>query len=430
MRPCRNLVQSSLCALCDSVVKNVFGCSNQYLLATEIYEEPKHHYVHHGSIEMPLCKEDIVKAFEEKFGETPQFVIRAPGRVNLIGEHTDYNDGFVMPLAIDRAIWIALRPRDDGKIVVTSLDYHESGEFDLGDFSHTDAGWIEYLKATAWALQEEGFVLSGWEGVMQGDVPRGAGLSSSAALEMATARSCAAVADLPWDSSKMALLGQKAENKWIGVNCGIMDQMISASGREGEAMLLDCRSLQRDMVPLPSGMAVVILDTSTRRGLVDSKYNERRACCEAAAQSFQVKALRDVTSESLEARKDQLDETTYRRARHVITENERTEEAAKAMKSGDAERLGLLMNESHESLRDDYEVSNDALDAMVEAARSHEGCLGARMTGAGFGGCAVALVRAEEAEDFVAKTSALYKEKTGHDAAVYVCTATEGAAVV
>lgn len=376
---------------------------------------------------MSLTKEDIIAQFQSRFGEAPKWVIRAPGRVNLIGEHTDYNDGFVMPLAIDRAIWIALRPRDDSIVSVHSIDYDQTCEFDLSALKHEDAGWIEYMKGTANVLIEAGHTLGGWEGVMQGDVPLGAGLSSSAALEVATARTFATVSELPWDPSAMALLCQKAENQWIGVNCGIMDQMISACGTADHAMLLDCRTLERREAAFPPGVAVVVLDTATRRGLVDSKYNERRASCEAAAKFFGVKALRDVTADVLHARAAEMDDMILRRARHVVTENERTEKAAVAMDAGDAQLLGQLMNESHISLRDDYEVSSDALDAMVESAQKHPACIGARMTGAGFGGCAVALIEASAADDFVEKTVALYKAKTDNDPAVYVCTATAGA---
>ena len=214
-----------------------------------------------------------------------------PGRVNLIGEHTDYNDGFVLPMAIDRAVWIALRPRDDRRVLVRSIDYNESAEFSLDDLVRQKAGWIEYLKGTAWALQDAGCGLVGWEGVMAGDVPLGAGLSSSAALEMAAARAMAAAANLPWNPAAMAKLCQRAENKWVGVNCGIMDQMISAAGRAGPR---DAPGLSRpclQQAPLPSGVVVVVLDTSTRRGLVDSAYNDRRRQCEQAAALFGVRAL-------------------------------------------------------------------------------------------------------------------------------------------
>ncbi|MEN6449236.1 MAG: galactokinase [Thermoguttaceae bacterium] len=379
---------------------------------------------------MPIEKADVTAQFTRRFGEPPRWVVRAPGRVNLIGEHTDYNDGFVLPLAIDRAVWIALRPRTDRTVAVHSLDYHETGQFSLDGLDRGEPGWIEYLKGTAWSLQQAGHRLDGWEGVLTGDVPLGAGLSSSAAVEMATARASAAASGLAWDPATMAKLGQKAENQWVGVNCGIMDQLISAAGRVGHALLIDCRSLEMKPVPLPPGVAVAVLDTSTRRGLVDSAYNERRSQCEAAARQFGVRALRDVTIEQFERSADGLDAVTRRRARHVISENERTVRAAEAMRRGEAAELGRLMGESHRSLRDDYEVSSDALDAMVDCAMAHEACLGARMTGAGFGGCAMALVRAESAEDFAARTAAAYQTKTGHTPAVYVCQATNGAEVV
>lgn len=379
---------------------------------------------------MPIAKTDLITEFTNRFHEPPRWVVRAPGRVNLIGEHTDYNDGFVLPMAIDRAVWIALRPRGDRSVAVYSLDYQEQGQFSLGKLERGKPGWIEYLKGTAWSLQAAGHATTGWEGVLAGDVPLGAGLSSSAAVEMATARALAAAANLPWDATAMAKLGQQAENRWVGVNCGIMDQLISAAGQAGHALLIDCRSLDQLPVPLPSGVAVVVLDTATRRGLVDSAYNERRGQCEAAARTFGVRALRDVTIEQLDAMADAFDPVTVRRARHVITENERTLQAADAMRRGDAVGLGRLMAESHRSLRDDYEVSSEALDAMVECAAAHEACLGARMTGAGFGGCAIALVRADAANDFADRTSAAYQKKTGNTPAVYVCQATNGAEIV
>lgn len=379
---------------------------------------------------MALGKQDISAYFTERFGQSPRWVVRAPGRVNLIGEHTDYNDGFVLPLAINRAVWLAVRPREDCRVVVHSIDYGQTCEFALNGLKHEQAGWIEYLKGVAWSLQDAGLGVRGWEGVLAGDVPLGAGLSSSAALEMATARVFAVVSGLPWEASVMAKLGQRAENKWVGVNCGIMDQLISATGQEGHAMLIDCRSLDIQPAPLPDSVAVVVLDTATRRGLVDSAYNERRAQCEAAASFFQVRALRDVSLEAFVRTGSRLDEITRRRARHVITEDTRTLRAVEVMRQGDIAALGQLMNQSHVSLRDDYEVSSDALNAMVECAQAHPACFGARMTGAGFGGCAVALVRTELADDFVGTTSSAYQVKTGNKPVVYVCRATNGAEVV
>jgi galactokinase len=376
---------------------------------------------------MSLSRSDLVRVFRERFSRAPQWIVRAPGRVNLIGEHTDYNDGFVLPLAIDRAIWIALAARPDRRVIVLSADFHRSGEFSLDRLVHEQAGWLEYLKGVAWSLADAGFSLTGWEGVVQGDVPQGAGLSSSAALEVATARAFAAAGDWNWEPVAMAKLGQRAENKWVGVNCGIMDQLISATGRAGHAVLIDCRSLDLAPVPFPPGAGVAILDTATRRGLVDSEYNERRARCEAAARAFGVRALRDVDLERCGREAGRLDDTTCRRARHVISENQRTLDAAAAMRRGEVRKLGRLMNASHASLRDDFQVSNDALNVMVECAGRHPACYGARMTGAGFGGCAVALVDLAAGEDFAAAVAAAYEQSTGHTPAVYVCQATDGA---
>ena len=372
----------------------------------------------------------VTQAFEARFGVPPAFVVRAPGRVNLIGEHTDYNDGFVLPMAIDRAVWIALRPRQDRQVDIHSLDLGQSATFSLDGLRYEQANWVEYLKGVAWALQDKGYKLRGWEGVISGDVPRGAGLSSSAAIELTTARAFQVVSEFAWDAAAMARLGQRAENRWVGVNCGIMDQMISAAGLAGTALLIDCRSLDFEPAPLPAGTSVIILDTATRRGLVDSAYNERRAQCEAAARFFGVPALRDVSVEQFEARAGELDQLTRRRARHVVSENARTLAAAEAMRQGDASELGRLMDASHTSLRDDFEVSSRELDIMVRCAQRVPGCLGARMTGAGFGGCAVALVDGGVAEGFAQAVAASYQAGAGFTPNIYICTATNGAEVV
>ena len=369
----------------------------------------------------------VIQDFTTRFGAPPTRVVRAPGRVNLIGEHTDYNEGFVMPLAIDRATWIALRPRPDSTVRLFSLDHNEEAVFDARAVERAPMSWREYPKGVAHALAGAGFPLQGWEGVTVCDVPMGAGLSSSASYELAVARAFCAASGFPWDAPRMALLGQQAENEWVGVKCGIMDQMISAVGRDGQAVLIDCRDLSLRYAPLPADTAVVILDTRTRRGLVDSAYNERRAQCQQAAAHFGVKALREVSLATFTARAHELDPTTARRARHVISENERTVQAAAAMENGDAVRLGRLMNQSGDSLRVDFEVTNRELDQMVEAARGQEGCLGARMTGAGFGGCAVALVKAGQADAFARQTAAAYNRASGRTPAIYVTPACAGA---
>lgn len=374
-------------------------------------------------------RQRVEQEFISRFGGRPSIVVRAPGRVNLIGEHTDYNDGFVLPMAIDRAAWIALRPREDGRVIARSLDFEEDGEFALTDLKNTKAGWLEYLKGVAWALGDAGHKLRGWEGVVAGDVPVAAGLSSSAALEMATARAFAAVSKWVWNPVEMAKLCQRAENKWIGVNCGVMDLLISAAGKDGHALLIDCRSLELQPVPLPREAVVVVLDTTKSRALAASAYNRRRAECETAAATFGVATLRDVTVDAFRARASELDEIIRRRARHVIGENDRTLRAAEVMRKGDAEALGRLMNESHASLRDDYEVSSRELDTIVNCARAAQGCLGARMTGAGFGGCAIALVREKAAAKLVESVKDCYREATGIEPNVYVCRAVNGAEV-
>ncbi len=374
-------------------------------------------------------RERVIGAFQARFGGEPTFVVRAPGRVNLIGEHTDYNDGFVLPIAIDRAVWIALRPTGARRVRVRSLDYESEAELPLDALEHAGEGWADYVTGVAWGLAGSGRPLTGWDGIIGGDVPRAAGLSSSAAVELAALRAFAAAADLPWEPRTMALLGQRVENEWIGVSCGIMDQLVVAAGQAGHALLIDCRTLEIDAAPLPAGAAVVVLDTGTRRGLVDSAYNERRHQCEEAAAFFGVRALRDVDAATFAARADELDPMVRRRARHVVSENARTLHAAAAMRAGDLPRLGQLMDASHESLRDDFEVTNDALDAIVASARRQPGCYGARMTGAGFGGCAVALVAAPRAPAFVDAVTPAYEAETGLKPHAYVCQATDGASV-
>lgn len=375
-------------------------------------------------------KARVIAAFEKTFGTAADFVVRSPGRVNLIGEHTDYNDGFVLPMAIDRAIWIAGRPRADGQVHLMSLDFNASASFSLQELANQKAGWVEYIKGVAWVLQGKGYNLKGWDGVIVGDVPVGAGLSSSAALELAAARCFAAVSNLPWDPKQMALLAQRAECEWIGMQCGVMDQLIAAAGQPHKALLIDCASLDMQPAPLPPGTAVVIMDTSTRRQLVDSAYNERRASCESVAAAFGLRTLRSLDPAAFEARFDQLDPVARTRARHVLQENARTLQAVQAMRAGNATTLGQLMNQSHESLRDDFEVSSPALDQMAALAQAHPACYGARMTGAGFGGCAVALVAAEQAATFVDHISSSYKTATGHEPSLYLCKATAGTSLM
>jgi galactokinase len=372
----------------------------------------------------------LITAFAAAFGREPAHVVRAPGRVNLMGDHTDYNDGFVLPMAIDRWVWIALSPRDDRQIRLHSLEMGEAVAFELDTLEVPRKGWAAYVEGGAWALRQAGHDLCGWQGVLLGEVPMGAGLSSSAALEMAVARACCAVAGLPWNPVPMALAGQRAENDWVGMNCGIMDQLISAAGQAGNALCIDCRRLDYLAVSLPPDTAVVVLDTTTQRGLVDSAYNQRRHQCDLGAAHFGVTKLRDVTPEMAAIGMEDLDPAIQRRVRHVVSENQRALDAASAMQAGDAILLGEIMKASHASLRDDFEVSSPALDQMVASALKSAGCHGARMTGAGFGGCAVALVAIDRLTAFTRGVARGFEARSGISPRIYPCRASSGAELI
>jgi galactokinase len=368
--------------------------------------------------------------FARRFGEPASLLVRAPGRINLIGEHTDYSEGFVLPFAIDRELCIALRARTDGTVHVHSLDFNESSSFLADAPGQPGANWDDYIKGVAWALRSAGHELSGWEGVLSGDIPRGAGLSSSAALGVAGLFAFAASSNFVLDPLAAARSARTAENEWVGVNSGIMDPLVIAAGRRDHALRIDCRTHTIEAVPFPANAAVVILDTGTKRALVDSRYNERRAQCEAAARSFGVDTLRDLAVTELLANPHAVELTSLKRARHVVTENQRTLHAADALRRADLARLGQLMNESHSSLRDDFEVSSEALDTMVALATETQGCFGARMTGAGFAGCAVALVAAEWVDAFCPEICRRYQIATGISPSVYRARATEGASLL
>ena len=350
---------------------------------------------------METRTQTVVEEYTRRFQAAPTYVAVGPGRVNLIGEHTDYNDGYVLPVALKRDIRIALSARPDRTVRVYSLEYDDWYEFSLDSLRyHPDKLWVNYVQGIAWVLQEAGVPLCGFNGVISGNVPRGSGLSSSAALEVAAATAFLAAADqrAALTPVQVAQAAQRAENKFVGVNCGIMDQFISVLGQEGHALLIDCRSLEYQLIPVPKEAALVVGNTKASRSLAGSAYNERRRQCEEGVARLQavlpgITALRDVTSAQLEAHRDLLDPVVYRRCRHVVGENERVLQTVDALAANDLARVGQLMNASHTSLADDYEVSSPALDAMVAAMHSVAGCYGARLTGAGFGGCAVALVK-------------------------------------
>lgn len=375
-------------------------------------------------------KQTVTQAFMAQFQSAPQLIIRAPGRVNIIGEHTDYNDGFVLPMAIDRAVWLAVRPRADRRVFLTSLEQDQPTDFSLDDIKHTNSGWSEYVKGMAHTLQEAGYDLQGFEGVLSSNVPVGSGLSSSAALEMGVACVLATISGFDFNGTQMALLGQKTENEWMGANTGIMDQTISANGHAGYALLIDCRDLAMKAIPLPQNTVILVMDTMTRHSHTESGYNERRASCEKAAAYFGVTHLRDVNLDQFRTLSFGLDDVTMRRARHIITENERVLEAVAAMENSDAVTLGILMNASHASMRDDFEITNDALDIMATLAQKLPGCYGARMTGGGFGGCAVALVQADQAQNIAFTIAQEYAAQTGLKPDIFATSAAAGTAVV
>ena len=365
--------------------------------------------------------------FMDYFGRRPSVVARAPGRVNIIGEHTDYNDGFVMPIATDLATWTAAAPRDDGVVRVYSETMGEEANFEL-DALEAGGGWADYLKGVAWALADEGIRLRGMDAVITSSVPPGSGISSSAALEVSWAMAMMEVVGERMDPNELALACQKAENEFVGMKCGVMDQLASVLGREDHAVLIDCRSLEHRLVPVPGErVSVVVMDTGVPRALVDSEYNIRRQQCERAAKAIGVRALRDAMMEDLEAARDKLDEETFRRARHVIAENARVHEAAEAFAAGDFVRVGELINASHFSLRDDYEVSCPELDLICEIARAQDGCFGARLVGAGFGGCAMALVRSDAVEEFCGAVKSEYDENSGRTSTIFAVKASDGA---
>jgi galactokinase len=374
------------------------------------------------------------RAYYARFQAQPEIIVRAPGRVNLIGEHTDYNDGFVLPIAIDRAAWVAASPRDDGWATVRAVDLNNDEKaFSVDKTPASPGGWADYPAGVVWALRDAGHEPVGMNAVLTSDVPVGSGLSSSAAVEVAFAYTWDQLSGLDITRSDLALLCQKAENDYVGVNCGIMDQMISACGKEGHAMMLDTRDMERGYFPMPEGIAVVVADSMVRRSLSTSAYNERRSQCEQAVSVLQthnpeIQALRDANLTLLNAHREEMSDVVYRRARHVITENARVLKFSRELYRGNLEDVGDMLVEGHRSLRDDYEVSVPELDTLVEAAVEVEGCYGARLTGAGFGGCIVALADDDAVPDIETHLNAVYEAAHGKQPTVYVTRPANGVA--
>jgi len=378
--------------------------------------------------------ENVKTSLKTVLGSLPTHIIQAPGRVNLIGEHTDYNDGFVLPCAINYQTVVAAAKRDDNVVRVVSVDYDNAvDEFDITETITflQDKMWANYIRGVVKCLLGRGYQFGGLDIAVSGDVPQGAGLSSSAALEVVIGQTFKVLYGLEISQDEIALNGQQAENEFVGCNCGIMDQLISAEGQEKHALLIDCRSLETRRVSMPEDMIVVIINSNKKRGLVDSEYNARRTQCEEAARLFGVKALRDVTIEQFNSKVDELDTLVAKRARHVITENARTVEAAEALSAGDIKRMGKLMAQSHASMRDDFEITVKEVDTLIDIVKTAVGEQGGvRMTGGGFGGCVVTLVPPTLVDDVITAVEAQYEAATGLKECIYVCHAKDGAGLV
>ncbi|MGD8758617.1 MAG: galactokinase [Anaerolineales bacterium] len=385
---------------------------------------------------------ELLQGFVQAYARPPQIVTRGPGRVNLLGEHVDYNDGQVLPVAIDRAAWVACTIADTPTVSIHALDLGEHVTFHLSELKHKadDRGqplptWARYPAGVAWALVERGYKVGGLQAALTSDIPIGAGLSSSAAVEVAFVIAWQAIGQWALPRLELAQACQQAENEYVGVQCGLMDQFASLHGLSCHALLFDCRTLDWKPLPLPSGTALVIANSGVRRALSSSAYNQRRRACRQAVEILaghipNVAALRDVTEDAFTQHASALPPKVRRRAEHVVKEIARVTQATHSLQDGDAPRLGALMLEGHASLRDLYQVSSPELDALVDIAASLPGCYGARLTGAGFGGCTINLVENSQAQDFTRRLAAEYQDRIGRQPAVWISRASDGAAVL
>jgi len=364
-----------------------------------------------------LKKQQLNNFFSAAFDHEPTLVVQAPGRVNLIGEHTDYNDGFVLPAAINYSTWIAVSARNDRELHVIAKDFGAQKvviNLDAPKLHFPDATWADYVSGVVQELQKRHYRLCGANFLISGNVPAGAGLSSSASLEVAVVRALTELSGEPIDPTDAALVGQAAENNFVGCNCGIMDQLISARGEESSALLIDCQDLSTRTVSIPADWEILIVHSGVKRGLVESEYNQRREQCETAAAFFGQQTLRGVSLEQLLAAESKLDALSFRRARHVLTENTRTLAAAEALSQGDMATLSRVMAESHVSMRDDFSITTPAIDRLVEVLQqAGEGQAGARMTGGGFGGCVVSIAPATLIPQLMAAVQQHYEADTG-----------------
>jgi galactokinase len=371
------------------------------------------------------------RQFESLLGTEPR-IFRAPGRVNLIGEHTDYNDGFVMPVAIDRYAWVAIAPRADSRCVIHSLNFNERVEFEPEALGvRSEGNWGDYARGVGYFLASSGVSLSGANLLLHGEVPMGAGLGSSAAYEVSVGYSLEEVSAIPHDPIRLAKACQRAEHEFAGARCGIMDQIVSCSGRANTALFLDCRTLAYRTLPLFPGVSLVVCNSKIKHAHVAGEYNARRADCEAgvrtlAEQNPDLRALRDASLFDLERCRQSLPERIYRRCRHVVSENARVLEAVSALEQRDARRFGQLMYQSHRSLREDFEVSCPELDLLVDLASHCDGVYGSRMTGGGFGGCTVSWVEKDATDEFISRVSKGFAQETGFTPDIYAFNAVNG----
>lgn len=381
-------------------------------------------------------REALVRQFADLYGAPPASITRGPGRVNLIGEHTDYNEGFVLPVAIDRAAYVAAGPRDDRAIRVFSVQQNEAAELSLDQLEPGEIqGWPAYVAGMADFLQRDGHRLTGADLLVDGDVPQGAGLSSSASFEVALGAALLSLAGIPLDRLGLARAGQRTEHQYIFAMTGIMDQMISALGRQHHALLIDCRDYSTQAIPLQGDVQIVVCDSKVKRELAQSGYNRRRAECDEAVRLLQqarpeIRTLRDVTIDDLQRWGDRLPPDVLKRARHVVTENARVLESAAVLRDGNLVRFGRLMNDAHRSYRDDFEASLPPIEVLVEAAQEIPGVYGSRLTGGGWGGCTVSLVRRDAVDRFHEHVAGAYRRAVGYEPEIYVCVASEGVEVL
>ena len=383
------------------------------------------------------ARRDLVAGqFVERFGKPPSVWTQAPGRVDLMGSHTDYNLGYVLTQAIDRNTWIAAKPREDGRVAIQSLNLEGGVEFSLEQIEYDPVlPWTNYVRGVAAALRQKGYLLQGFDGLIHSTIPFGSGLSSSAALEVAAAVLFNVLGDLKIDPVQMALLCQQAENEFVGLNCGILDQYSSAMGRAGSVLLLDCRDLSSQTKPLADGIRVIICDTRAKRELTGSEYAERRAQCEEGVRILAgfypgIQALRDVDLEQLETHRPDLPSVVYRRCRFIIEENQRVLDIADALAQGDRRQISALAAASYAGARDLYEISCGEMEMMIAAMLNAPGVIGARQAGAGFGGCMVACVEQRQVDAFARHVRDYYQTSSGLEPHVYPVLAATGAGLL